>query len=125
MSTGELNSRAHGPVRVHYVTTKCDQFDAVHGVELHDVLSGIGLAVRDVSKMDHLRFAVLAHGQDGYQVVLSWAELDPEFGACAALLATRYNDRLLSRPTLVLPEDGRGGRYVRLVDRLHVIRLPG
>ena len=57
-------------------------------------------------------------------MLLSWAELDPEFGACGALLAARYNDELLPRPTLVMPRDGRGSRYVRLVDRLHVLRVP-
>jgi hypothetical protein len=118
VSVSDLDSHAHGPMQVHYVTRKCDRVDQVH-----DVLSDIGLAVRAEPEMDHLMFLVLVTGQDGYQVVLSWAELDPEFGACSAVLATRYNGCLLPLPTLVMPRDGRGSRYVRLVDRLHVMRV--
>jgi hypothetical protein len=122
VSTSDLDSHAQGPMRVHYVTRTCDRVDQVHGVVVHDLLSTIGLAVRDEPKMDHLLFFVLVSGQDGYQVGLSWAELDPEFGACSAVLATRYNGCRLPRPTLVMPRDGRGSRYVRLVTRIHVLR---
>ena len=122
VSVSDLDSHARGPMQVHYVTKTCDRMDQVHGVEVHNLLSGIGLAVHDEPKMDCLMFLVLVSGQDGYQVVLSWAELDPEFGACSAVLATRYNGCLLASPTLVMPRDGRGSRYVRLVSRLHVIR---
>jgi hypothetical protein len=66
---------------------------------------------------------VLAFGQDGYQVTLSWGEVDVEFGACAALVATRYNNVLLQRPTLVLPHDGRGSRYVRMLSELRVLHI--
>lgn len=64
-------------------------------------------------KMGELNVVVRAVAEDGYQVALSWAEIDPEFGACAALLATRYNGTRLSRPTLVTPCDGRASRCVR------------
>jgi hypothetical protein len=121
--TADLDRRACGPQRVHYVTRSCDQVDTVYGVALHDVLTGIGLRLRADRKMDHLTFLVVARSQDGYQVVLSWGEVDPEFGACAALLATRYNDLALPRPTLVLPRDGRGSRYVRMLSELRVVRV--
>jgi hypothetical protein len=123
VSTAELDRRARGPERVHYVTRSCDRMDEVQGVSLHDLLSGIGLALRDGHKMDHLNVVVLARSQDGYQVTLSWGEVDEEFGACAALLATRYNDVVLRRPTLVLPHDTRGSRYVRLLSELRVLHL--
>lgn len=123
VSTADLDRRAAEPCRVHYVTRRCDQVDEVRGVALYDVLSAIGLRSREGRKMDHLTFVVLARGQDGYQVVLSWGEVDPEFGACGALLATRYNRALLPRPTLVLPNDGRGSRYVRLLRELRVLHL--
>ena len=122
VSIADLDSHAQGPMQVHYVTRTCDRVDQVHGVVVHELLSDIGLAVREEPKMDHLMFLVLVSGQDGYRVVLSWAELDPEFGACSAVLATRYNGCLLPRPTLVMPRDCRGSRYVRLVDRIHVMR---
>ncbi|MCE7004479.1 molybdopterin-binding protein [Kibdelosporangium philippinense] len=122
VSIEDLDCAAQGPMQVHYVTRSCDRMDRVHGVEMHSLLSGIGLDVRNEAKMDHLMFMVRVSGQDGYQVVLSWAELDPEFGACSAVLATRYNGDRLPLPTLVMPRDGRGSRYVRMVSRLHVMR---
>ncbi|MEC3981470.1 molybdopterin-binding protein [Amycolatopsis sp. H20-H5] len=123
VSTAELDRRARGPERVHYVTRACDRFDEVHGIPLHDLLSDIGLLLREGRKMDQLNLAVLARGQDGYQVTLSWGEVDVEFGACAALLATRYNNVPLPRPTLVLPRDTRGSRYVRLLSELRVVHV--
>lgn len=122
VSITALDADAQGPMRVHYVTRSCDRVDQVHGVVVHSLLTRIGLALRDEPKMDHLLFMVLVTGQDGYRVVLSWAELDPEFGACSAVLATRYNGDRLELPTLVMPRDGRGSRYVRQVARLHVMR---
>jgi hypothetical protein len=120
VSTSDLDRRAQGPGWVRYRTRSCDQTDEVHGVTVHDLLSGIGLALREERKMDHLNVVVIARGEDGYQVTLSWGEVDPEFGACAALLATRYNGVVLRRPTLVLPHDTRGSRYVRLLSELRV-----
>ncbi|MFD1049341.1 molybdopterin-binding protein [Kibdelosporangium lantanae] len=122
VSTTDLDHNARGPLAVHYVTRKCDRVDEVHGVEVHEVIANIGLAVQDSPKMDHLTFFVVVTGQDGYRVGLSWAELDPEFGACSAVLATRYNGSLLPLPTLVMPRDFRGSRYVRLVHHIHVMR---
>jgi hypothetical protein len=70
--------------------------------------------------MDHLRLAVLAEGADGYGVLLSYAELHPEFGDCGAMLATWHNGQLLTRPTLVMPADRRASRFVRQLHRLQV-----
>lgn len=123
VTTAELDRRAQGPRRVHYVTRACDRMDEVHGIPLHDLLSDVGLSLREDRKMDHLNLVVLAFGQDGYQVTLSWGEVDVEFGACAALVATRYNNVLLQRPTLVLPHDGRGSRYVRMLSELRVLHI--
>ncbi|WP_211301620.1 hypothetical protein [Saccharopolyspora spinosa] len=70
------------------------------------------------------RFAASrARSEDDYQVVLSWAEIAPDFGACAALLATRYNGHLLTRPTLVVPHGGHANRYLRRVCRLQLARV--
>ncbi|HEX7301969.1 hypothetical protein [Lentzea sp.] len=73
--------------------------------------------------MDKLSFVVAATSQDGFRVVLSWAEVDPEFGSCSALLATRYNGRRLTRPTLVTPRDARSSRYVRDVACIEISRV--
>ncbi|USX54587.1 molybdopterin-binding protein [Lentzea sp. HUAS12] len=121
--TSHLDAHARDPVNVQYRTTRVREVHQVQGVPLHDVLGRVGLRTSEGSKMDELSFVVVASSADGYRVLLSWAEVDPEFGACSALLATRYNGRLLTRPTLVTPRDGRASRYVRDVARLEITRF--
>ncbi|MCP2167539.1 molybdopterin-binding protein [Goodfellowiella coeruleoviolacea] len=124
-TTRDLHAHAREPVDVRYTTTRRREVHHVQGVPLHDVLSRVVLRQESDAKMERLSFVVAARAADGFRVVLSWAEVDPEFGACAALLATRYNGRLLTLPTLVVPGDGRSSRYVRDVCRLRLIRVAG
>lgn len=90
---------------------------------LHEVLAEARPRLDERHKMGHLNIVVLALSEDGYQVVLSLAVIDPNFGACAALLATRYNGEVLTRPTLVMPCDARSSRFVRRLCRLRVISV--
>jgi hypothetical protein len=96
---GELRERSRIRLDVEYVTRRKHERHEVHGVHLYGVL------------------------RDGFQVAWSLAELDPEFGACAALPATRYNGELLARPTLVMPSDQRASRYVRGLARLRLLAV--
>ena len=114
IETADLHAHAREPVDVQYVTTRCREVHHVQGVPLHEVLQRTGPHLREDHKMDHPNFVVLAQSEDGYRVLLSWAE----FGACSALLATRYNGELLT-----MPVDGRAGRYVRRLCRLHLVRV--
>ncbi|WP_245821756.1 molybdopterin-binding protein [Lentzea waywayandensis] len=121
--TSHLDAHAREPVNVQYRTTRVREVHQVRGVPLHEVLAKVTLRTSEGSKMDRLSFVVVASSADGYRVLLSWAEVDPEFGACSAMLATRYNGRQLTRPTLVTPQDGRASRYVRDVARLEITRF--
>ncbi|WP_285634949.1 molybdopterin-binding protein [Lentzea sp. NBRC 102530] len=122
-STAHLDAHAREPVNVQYRTTRVTEVHCVQGVPLHDVLSRVVLRLDGTGKMDELSFVVIATSKDGFRVALSWAEVDPEFGSCAALLATRYNGRRLTRPTLVTPRDGRSSRYVRDLACLEISRV--
>ncbi|MGI5500166.1 molybdopterin-binding protein [Lentzea sp. CA-135723] len=121
--TSHLDAHAREPVNVQYRTTRVREVHQVQGVPLHEVLAKVRLRTSGGSKMDKLSFVVVASSADGYRVLLSWAEVDPEFGACSAMLATRYNGRQLTRPTLVTPRDGRSSRFVRDVARLEIARF--
>jgi hypothetical protein len=123
ISTAELDARAGAPEQVRYVTRSVCETHLVQGVPLHTVLAEICPRLDQRHKMGHLNVVILALSDDGYQVVLSLAEIDPEFGACAALLATRYNGVMLTRPTLVMPHDGRASRYVRRLCRLCLLNV--
>ncbi|MFJ1767632.1 molybdopterin-binding protein [Amycolatopsis sp. NPDC088138] len=120
---GELRERSRIRLDVEYVTRRRHERHEVHGVHLYDVLREGPLPVDTRHKMASLTVVVLAVAEDGFQVALSLAELDPEFGACAALLATRYNGELLARPTLVMPSDQRASRYVRGLARLRLLTV--
>ncbi|MFI6095385.1 molybdopterin-binding protein [Lentzea sp. NPDC051213] len=122
ISTTDLDAHAGAGVDVPYVTRRRREVHHVQGVQLHSLLTRVQLRTDTGHKMDHLSFVVLVESADGYRALLSWAEVDPEFGACAALLATRYNGRRLARPTLVVPRDGRASRYVRDVCQVRLSR---
>lgn len=123
LDTADLDARASAEREVAYVTRRRREVHRVRGVPLYEVLAEIPPRLDERHKMGQLNVVVLALSEDGFQVVLSLAEIDPEFGACAALLATRYNGDALHRPTLVMPCDGRASRYVRGLCRLCVVTI--
>jgi DMSO/TMAO reductase YedYZ molybdopterin-dependent catalytic subunit len=75
-----------------------------------------------------LRVSVMVTGADDYQVVLSWGELDPDFGAEPIMLAYLQDGQPMGdkqgMARLVVPNDKRGGRYVSTVKSID-IRDPG
>lgn len=75
-----------------------------------------------------LRVSVMVTGADDYQVVLSWGELDPDFGAEPIMLAYLQDGQPMGdkqgMARLVMPNDKRGGRYVSTVKSID-IRDPG
>ena len=73
-------------------------------------------------KNDQLAFAVLATGADGYAALVSYGEIAPDFGNRGVLLATT-GQHALARPRLVVPGDGKGGRYVSDVVEHRVVRV--
>jgi hypothetical protein len=123
IDTAELDARACELREVSYVTRRLSELHFVRGVPLHEVLAEVNPRRDPRHKMAQLNVVVLAVSEDGYQVVLSLAEVEPEFGACAALLATRYNGEILVRPTLVMPCDARASRYVRGLSRLCLLNV--
>ncbi|HKS50048.1 MAG TPA: molybdopterin-binding protein [Amycolatopsis sp.] len=123
VDTAELDARARVRQEVRYVTRRLREVHRVCGVPLYDVLADVRPRLDARHKMGQLNVVVVAMSEDGYQVVLSLAEIDPRFGACAALLATRYNGQVLTWPTLVMPCDGRASRYVRGLCRLCLVNV--
>jgi len=123
LDTAELHARAGTIHEVRYATRRCCEMHLVQGVPLHEVLAETCPLLDKRHKMGRLNVIVLVMSEDGYQVVRSLAEIDPEFGACAALLATRYNGRVLTRPTLVMPHDNRASRYVRDLCHLRLLSV--
>lgn len=65
-------------------------------------------------RKERLRFLISIRARDGHRVVLSWAEIDPEFANLPVLLGlTRDGDALDTEgPQLVVPGDVCGARHI-------------
>ncbi len=94
------------------------------GVLLWDVLSSSQVNFNADVKNDKLGFFIVATGRDGYQAVIAWGEIDPEFGNQAILVAFEKDGTALDAPQLVVPGDARGGRYVSGLVSLEVRDVP-
>lgn len=95
-----------------------------HGVRLYTVIDQGGLQLDSERKNDQLRKYVLVTAKDGYQAVLSWGEIDPEYANAPILLAWEEDGQTLTGKDgpvrLVVPTDEEGGRYVSGVVRVEV-----
>jgi len=92
------------------------------GPLLHDVLLDAGPSFDPARRKDRLRFLIAVSGADGHRAVLSWAEIDPDFGRAPVLLAVTLDGTPLDRagPQLVLPQDRCGARYVSGIQAIRV-----
>ncbi|GAA4045467.1 hypothetical protein [Nonomuraea soli] len=93
------------------------------GPLLIDVLLAAEPLFASGDRRDRLRFLVTVLGRDGHRVVLSWGEIDPEFGNTAALLAVSIDCQELDGrgPHLVMPGDRCGARHIGEVTDIRVI----
>ncbi|MFF8915653.1 molybdopterin-dependent oxidoreductase [Streptomyces sp. NPDC015032] len=92
------------------------------GPLLHDVLSAAGPAFDPARRKDRLRFLIAVSGADGHHALLSWAEIDPDFGRAPVLLAATVDGTFLDRAgaQLVLPQDRCGARHVSGINAIRV-----
>ena len=94
------------------------------GALLTDVLATAQPTFDPNVKNDSLSYWVSATGADDYSALVAWGEIDPGFGAKQVLLAYSVDgtDLCSAGPTLVVPGDLKGGRYVSTIVRVHVGR---
>lgn len=92
------------------------------GPLLHDVLHDAGPGFDPARRKDRLRFLIAVTGADGHHALLSWAEIDPDFGRAPVLLAVTIDDTPLDRagPQLVLPQDRCGARHISGINAIRV-----
>jgi len=110
------------------VRTMSNGMETVYeGVWLHEVLKKAGVPQGNELRGKALASYVLAEAQDGYQVVFSLGELDPEFIDNEILLADTANGKPLfgaqGRFRLVVPKDKPGARSVRMLIKLEVVQV--
>ncbi|MFF3935556.1 molybdopterin-dependent oxidoreductase [Streptomyces phaeofaciens] len=92
------------------------------GPLLHDVLADAGPGFDPARRKDRLRFLIAVTGADGHHALLSWAEVDPDFGRAPVLLAVSVDGTPLdlAGPQLVLPQDRCGARHISGIDAIRV-----
>ena len=97
------------------------------GVWLADVLKKAGVPFGAGMRGAALAGYVVASASDGYQVVFSLGELDPDMTDAQFLLADKANGKPLFGENgafrLVIPKDKRGARSVRMLTTLNVVQL--
>jgi DMSO/TMAO reductase YedYZ molybdopterin-dependent catalytic subunit len=97
------------------------------GVRLSDILKKAGVPLGPGLRGPALAGYILASASDGYQVVFSIGELDPDMTSGQYLLADTANGKPLFGENgafrLVIPTDKRGARSVRLLTKIEVVQL--
>ncbi|GJG94268.1 molybdopterin-dependent oxidoreductase [Cupriavidus pauculus] len=94
------------------------------GVSLWDLVNAAGIQTNTAVKNDLLGFYLVATGSDGYRVVISLAEISPDFGNQPDMVAFAMNGSPLTTTgfaRLVVPGDTKAGRYVSNLVALEVV----
>ena len=97
--------------------TNGPQHHRFEGALLHDVVRAAQPGFDPRRRKDRSRFVLAVSGGDGHHTVLSWGEIDPDFGSSPVLLATRLDgtDLDAAGSQLVVPTDRCGARYVSAI----------
>lgn len=97
------------------------------GVLMGEILERAGVPLGADLRGVALATYVLATATDGYQVVFSVAELDPALTGSSIIVADIVDGKPLVAEQgplrIVVPEDTRASRSVRMLERLDVVRL--
>lgn len=116
------------PRKTVHVSNEHAQEDEVYeGVPLAELLKQAGVPAGAQIRGKVMATYVLAQGADGYQVLFSLAELDSDFQNSQVLVADTsdgkpINDKL-GPLRLVVPQDKRPARWVRMLQSIKVVRL--
>ncbi|MGW1890552.1 molybdopterin-dependent oxidoreductase [Streptomyces sp. NPDC002004] len=92
------------------------------GPLLRDVVTTAGPAFDPRRRKDRSRFLLEINGEDGHHTVLSWAEIDEDFGDAPILLATELDGEGLDATgsQLVVPSDRCGARYISKITQIRL-----
>jgi hypothetical protein len=97
------------------------------GVPLTEILKKAGLPLGKDLRGKALATYILAEAKDGYQVVFSLGELDPELTGSKVIVADQREGQPLNQHEgplrLVVDGDRRPARSVRLLEKLEIVRL--
>ncbi|MDJ0344072.1 molybdopterin-dependent oxidoreductase [Streptomyces sp. H10-C2] len=106
--------------------TNGPQHHSFEGPLLREVVASAEPAFDARRRKDRSRFLLAVTGGDGHHTVLSWAEIDADFGDAPILLATVMDGGALdiAGSQLVVPSDRCGARYVSAITSVWVAACP-
>jgi len=121
----QLSKRAQRSVEV--INNHTGAVERYEGVLLGDLLQEAGAPNVAKNEGKELRDYVVMEAADGYKVVFSLAELQPEFQrGDGAIIALSFNGKALGEKRaplqLVLPQDKRLTRGVRMLAKIRIVR---
>lgn len=98
------------------------------GISVRALLSKLGVPTGGALRGKELTDVLVAEASDGYRVIFSIAELDPDFGNTQVFVVTRMDGQPLNAHDgplrLVVPGDKHRSRWARMVASLTVTRVP-
>lgn len=126
LSADDLRSNyASQTVEVTYLSGEETVTTSYTGVLLWDVLSSAQVNFNADVKNDKVSLYIVATGSNGYQAVVSWAEVDPAYSNQPILVAyDEAGQPIADGLQLVVPGDGQGSRYVSGLVSLSVRDAP-
>ncbi len=119
LSLAKVKALPPQTLSVTFHTGRGEQKGVYTGGALWDVLQAAQIV--DQGKNSLLRRSVTIKARDGYTVLLSAAELDPDYGNAGAILAYERDGKPIGEGLrLVFPRDRHGGRAVNDVTSIDV-----
>lgn len=112
---------------VFHCATSGPRHHVFEGPLLREVVDAAKPAFDARRRKDRSRFLLAVTGGDGHHTVLSWAELDADFGNVPVLLATAMDGERLDTAgsQLVVPSDHCGARYISAITNVWVGGIAG
>lgn len=114
----------------HQTVAMPDEKGAKHSYEavpLADILKKSGFPAPDKMKGKALSTYVYIRAHDGYTVVFSAAELDPNFGNLAVYVADKRDGEPMAGEQgplrLIVPSDKKQARSVRMLESVEIVQL--
>ena len=127
LTLDNLRRLPHESVDVTYETFASPERHRFTGVRLYDVLQEVGVVAEPGDRTPLLRRYLVVTAKDGYRVVVSGGELDPNFGDVPMLLAWERDGQPLTGEEgplqLVVPGDKLVSRYVYGVAQIEVLGI--
>lgn len=100
---------------------------AYQGVPLEAILNKAGVPLGKDLRGKALAAYILAEAKDGYQVVFSLGELDPELSGAKVIVADQREGKPLNEHEgplrLVIDGDRKPTRSLRMLEKLQLVRL--